>query len=685
MNMKRIIKPIASILTLFLINSCNLENLDFKNLSDEMNLNPTLALPIATADITGWDLFQSPNKEKGENGLVNLVYYEKDIIRYNVKDLLNFPSQQTFPAVVRTVGEISPGDLFKIRDIKLTELSEKLEGLKGLEMLNGKMSPFPPLQYFGPEVPFDLGEINDFTSITLKDGIMDLGLENKLKVPVTVKGSIYDIGNSVKIYEFTFSDIAPNTTSKTSVSLAGRQVSNEVVILIESFQTPGSILPVLINMDDYLRMTFDLKDMKVISGNVMINSQMVEGGRGFINCDFPELNMKVFSGSLKKGTLKIRAVNPSKLTGNINLSLDEMRKAGSVVQASIPLNGNYTFIDLSATEINFASDLSNPFNRLRYSYNVMLDNSTDYINFNSNSSLKIEISLNDFEFQTLFGDFGNQKLQIDPGHIKMDVFNRLGGEFKIANPKLSLMLHNSFGMTAGVNLKMNAISKTGATLELVSNPPTFNVPCPADIYSSVISDSVVYTRQNSNISEFISLPPNNRVEYQGEITFNEGKVITASNPNFISLESSFWADMKLVLPMELQINNLSFSDTTAISGKNFDKVESAELLINVTNEIPLDMDMQLFFVDTIANIQLGSSKRTQILTAGKIDASGNYLPVETTNTFTLDPNEIISLRKANAIVFSGRIISPLGKDKVISILSTSRMQVKSVIKPKLNL
>jgi hypothetical protein len=246
-------------------------------------------------------------------------------------------------------------------------------------------------------------------------------------------------------------------------------------------------------------------------------------------------------------------------------------------------------------------------------------------------------------------------------------------------------MHNSVGMAAEVKMNMSATSKKGNTDSLIRNPASFNIPVPADITSPIVTGTVDYTKQNSNIVEFIALPPNSKIDYSGEINFNKGNVVTLLNPNFITAESTFSADMALELPMELQINTLSFSDTTAISGKDFDKVESAELLINVKNGIPLDMDMQLVFIDTIAKIQLGSSKRTQILSAAKIDASGEYIPVESSHTFILDPNEIESLRKANAVVFSGRVISPLGENQVISILSTSRIELKTVIKSKLNL
>jgi len=44
-----------------------------------------------------------------------------------------------------------------------------------------------------------------------------------------------------------------------------------------------------------------------------------------------------------------------------------------------------------------------------------------------------------------------------------------------------------------------------------------------------------------------------------------------------------------------------------------------------------------------------------------------------------------NLRKANGVVFSGTVISPLGESGIVTILSESRIDLKTVIKAKLNL
>lgn len=684
--MKQFLLVIWSILLIVVLHGCTMDNLDFNKLSDDVTLTPTLLAPFAHANITGWDLFKSPNKAEDPNGVVSLIYRQNDMITYQVGDLLNLPTQQQFPSVGKQISEISPGDFSRRKDITLSELISTLDGgLIGLKAFSGKTVPFPPFLFAGPEVGYDLGLITDFTSISLSGGTLEISLENKLKVPVTIKGSLFDAGNNKVISDFTFANVAPEGISKKSVSLAGLEISYLVEFRLQTFETIGSALPVYIDMKDYLSINFDLKDLKITKGNVIVKSQTVEGSSGALSVVFPEPEMKVFSAMLKKGKLTVRTINSTKLSGNINLLLNEIRRNGQPIKSSIPINGSSVSIDLSGTEINFSSDLSNPYNRIPYTYSIQLENSVGYIDFKSGDALTLDISMTELDFQSFSGDFGTKTIQIQPGIFELEVFNRLGGDFKVANPKLSVIFHNSIGIPAEVNLDISATNKKGLTSNLVRNPANFNIPVPSGILSGIETGTIEYTNQNSNVVELMALPPNSKISYSGAIDFNKGNTVTALNPNFINAESRISIDMELDLPMELQINSLSFSDTTGISGDSFEKVESAELILTAKNGIPLDLDMQMLFVDTVSKVQYGTSKRTKILSAAKIDASGNYIPLESSHSFTLDKIEMDNLRKANGLVFSGTVISPLGETGTVTIFSESRIDFKTVMKAKLNL
>lgn len=695
-KMKKIPTVFWFVLLFFLINSCNLDNLDFKKLSKEVSLNPTFVAPIAKANISVWDLIQSANKEnkdviqKDPSGLIKIVYIKNGLYKYNIRDFLDFPKEENFSSEDKQLGVISPGDISVSSYITLSELASSLGG--GLDIIkpfDGMSINFPSYSFNGV-AQFNMDQITDYTWITLSTGsIMGITLENKLKVPVTITGNLYDLDYNRIITEFTFANIKPNGTSEiTSVPLTGTPISNRVAFRMVSFETPGSSTPIKINLaDDYYKITFDMKGLKVSKGNLKVTSQMLKGSSGVFDFDFPEEPaLKAFAMELKKGTLNIKTINSSKLTGSINFILNEFKqKDGSSVTANIPLSGNSASFDLSGVDINLSADQAQPFNRIPYTYSLQVNNSNVYVDYDSTDAISLDIRLNNMEIKSIHGDLGKKQIKIDPNNFDMnvDLLDKINGSFILANPILKLIINNSIGVPASVNLNFTASNKSGQSASL--NPPVFEIPVRANIKAKAATKTIVFDKQNSNIVNFIALPPTSQISYNGQVNFNPTNLVTTQNPNFLDVDDTLSINMVMELPMELKISNLEFKDTVSVSKGNYDNLDNAELILNAKNGIPLDVEIQLFFIDTLEHIQLGSSKKMKILTAAQVDASGVITPVQSSQTFSLDAGEMDNLSRANGIIFSGTVSSPSGGTGVAPIMADSKIELNVVIKSNVNL
>lgn len=681
---------------LLLFNGCNLDGLDFKKLSKDYGLTPEFIAPVAKANITVWDLVQSANKEKDngitkdQNGLIKIVYTQNNLFNYDVSKFLIFPNKQVFPSEDKVLGVISPENISISTNISLNDLVISMNGaLDDILPLNGMTLPFHAIPPTSSTTQYGLSSISEFTDITLSKGMLEIILENKLKIPMTIQGSLYDIVNNISVKDFTFSNIPPNGIDKKNVNLEGVRLSSQVVFRMLNFQSSGSVTPVNINLADYFKMTFNMTDLGISKGNLKIKPQTLESSSGAFGFDFPDQpGMKAFSAVLKSGSLSIKTINTSSLTGTVNFTLNEIKdkNTGKPITASISLNGNTTTIPLGNSVINFAADPAKPYNQVPYIYSLTVNGSTGYVNYSSTDIIKMEITLDNLVFQSIIGDFGKRSIQIDKGlfDLNVDMLNKIDGNFKLANPKLEMIIRNSIGMPASVGLNFIGTNKAGTTASL--DPPIFDIPVPANINAGIATKNIVFNKANSNIVNFIALPPTGQISYSGKVDFNaSSSPVTPQNPNFLDLNATFAIDMSMELPLELQVNKLEFKDTTGISGKDFDKIETADLILNAKNGIPLDIDLQLLFVDTISKKQYGSSKITKVLSAAQVDASGTITTTQSSNTFSLDTNEIINLRKANGIVFIGRVSSPSAGTTVAPILSTSKIELNVVIKSKVNL
>jgi len=686
-------------LLLFLGNSCNLDSLDFNKLSDDVNLSPALVAPVAKANITVWDLIHSANKDNEDvitkdpiTGLVKIIYKQNDLYKYNVRDFLSLPRIQNLSSGNNTLGEVSPSDVSIGRSVTLNELTQTLTGaVNNIATSAGQNVIFQPYTFNGPTVKYSVQQIDDFTSITLSKGSLEIKLENKMPIPITLTGSLYDKTKQQVIANITFTDIAPNSSSMKPYTLDGKQLSNQIEFQLSTFSTPGSSpTPVLINLSDYFNLTFDLKGLKVSNGNLMVKAQNLDGFSGVFGFTFDsEPDMKAFSVVLKTGKMNIKANNSSQLTGSVNFVLSQFKKNGTPISSSISLNGTSTTIDLAGAVLNLASDAAIPYNRIPYTYSVQVNKSNGFITYNSTDAVKMDISLTDLDFKSVQGDFGKQKITIDPGKFDMDVdmLSKIDGSFKLSNPVMNLIFHNSIGVPANVSLELNASNKANTKVSLKRNPAAFALPIPASINAGIKTETVAFTKQNSNIVDFVALPPTGQITYSGQVDFNPStSPITLSNPNFLDLDATFAIDLAMELPLELQISNLVFKDTTEISGDDFDKLETAEMILTANNGIPLDVELQLAFVDTIAKKQFGVSKKTKILTAAQVNAADNKITaVKSTNTFSLDKTDLENLRKSNGIVFSGSVSSPASGASVATIWSDSKIELSVIIKSKLNL
>ncbi|HEY3371899.1 MAG TPA: hypothetical protein VGK10_13675 [Prolixibacteraceae bacterium] len=694
--MKNLLTLPWAFLLLLLFNGCNLDEIDLKNkLSKETNLNPELAIPLARANVTVWDLMQAADKDneegmtKDSNGLIKIVYHQKDLFKYQGRDLIQFPIKQSFSSGDKVVGDILPADIDISTTITLGKLVDKLKGaLDEIIPFNGMNFPFPPKSVSNMDAHFSLNAIPDFTTITLSKGTVEITMVNELKVPVTIDGSLFDVGYNRAITDFTFTNMAANETKTISASLAGKQLSNQLEFRMMSFSTPGSATPVLINLADFLKLSFHLTDLGVSNGHLMISkSQPVKGSEGVFEFVFPQPDLKAFSGVLNKGSVSIESGNNSQMTGTIHFTLSEIKKNGVPVEVSIPLGGTSTTIDLTGAVINFSSDPVFPFNRIPYVYTLVVNSTPGYIDYSSTDVIKMDVSLNDIEFKSFTGDFGKQSVAIDPGkfNMKVDLLNKIEGMFKLANPSLVLSIHNSIGIPASVSLNLKGANKLGQSVDILRNPNAFDLPVPATIDQGIVTGNIIYNKLNSNIVDFISLPPTGEMDYDGLIDFNKINPVTAQNPNFMDMDATLAIDLGLDLPLELEINQLGFKDTTSITGSDFKDVQSADLIINALNGIPLDIDLQLLFVDTIFKKQFGASKMTRVLSAAKVNASGEITSVQSSQTFTLDKTEMEYLHQANGLVLSGSVSSPDSGSTVAPIYSDSEIKLNVAIKIKVNL
>ena len=691
--MKKFFYKLLFLLLLFVINSCNLENFDFNKLSDDVNISPEFVVPLANANISVWDIIESVNDENdtllkvGTNDVIKIVYTEKGIYNYSVRDLVTLKSQKSFSSGNKLIGGISLDNVSVTRKVTLWDITNAVNGtIDNIIPWDGTNNIFPSTSFVGPPpAVYTVSGVNDFTSIKFSEGNVEITLENKLPIPVTMEGGLFNSQTGQSFATFSFTNLTPNQTTTATVSMVNKTISNQIEFRMTKFETYSTGFPSSINLNDYFNLSMNFKNIKISEGNIKVDAQTITGFSGAFDFEFDD-GVKVFEAILKRGFLDITSSNNSQLSGTINLTFPNIKKIGTPVTVNVPFSGSPNTVGLTNAVVNLASDITTPYNKVPYVYSITLNASSGYINYNSTNYLSLNVNLSNLDYQSIKGDFGDKNITITQGSFNMDMefLDKIKGNFKLANPQLQLILSNKIGVPAQVSAQFTGSNKSGQSVTLIPSP--FMLSTPASLGAPAVSQTITFNKNNSNIVDFVALPPSGNITYSGNISFNPGTIpITATNANFFNLDDSLKIDLGVDLPFELQINDLIFEDTVKVNGKDLDMIKSAELIVNAINEIPLDIDVQIFFIDTISGQQYSSSTKSNLLTAAQISNTGVITPVTSSNSIALDENELEGLKKANGMVFKGFISSPENGTKTAVIYSTSKLNMNVVIKSKFDL
>ncbi len=682
--MKKFFCKLLFVSLLFIINGCNLDNLDFNKLSDEVDIPGEYVLPIANADISVWDIVESVNEEgdtlleKGDNDVIKIVYKEESIYDYEVRELLNLPTEESFSTGEKEIGNIKLKDVTEERGISIRELQDRLSG--PIDNVSEGNQVLPQISYPNINEIFEVDPVDEFKTVTIESGTLNLTVNNSglQSSRITIGGQFYDRNypNTV-LADFLIEDVSPGTPESKLFNLSNLTISNEINFKLTKVEITPSYVPEQIDLDaDLFKVDLAFSDLEIRSGRVKVKEQVLEDFNGSFDFLFEDDDINVYEAAFAYGTLEVSLSNGTPFTGSLKLVFPNV-EGEELNPIDFGTSGSGT-MTLAGSTINLAKDETSPYNTFLYEYSVTIDATTDYVDFDSNQSLSLDIQLDNLEFQSIQGNFGERSVTIDEGSFNMDTefFDKIEGDFRLADPTLNLILTNSIGIPAVVDAHFTAQNNLGTTATIDTTDLVINSR--ASISSPAIQQTITFDKDNSNIVDFIALPPSGDINYGGNIRFNPDGDISQTDANFFNLDDSLRIDVGLDLPFELQLENLALQDTAEIDGDDFDMIESAELIINAINQIPLDINIQLFFVDTISGQHFGSPIESGLLVSGS-----SAEPSTSKNTITLKQEDVNNLQKSNAIVFKGIVSSPQNGTRTAVIYSESRLNINVAIRSKI--
>ena len=232
---------------------------------------------------------------------------------------------------------------------------------------------------------------------------------------------------------------------------------------------------------------------------------------------------------------------------------------------------------------------------------------TDGVGGINNSSLQVATTLNNLDFDAVFGYVGNQHLITQSGNFDLNFFNiPSGGNIKFTEPQINFHIKNSFGVPSMINLnRLAGFNNQGDSINLTyinSSVNHFRYAYPnIEEYGQTKDTTVSLDKDNSSISQFVSFIPSS-IKYDIDVTTNPDN---KGEENFIRANNKVDITMELALPLTLSVDNFVLIDTLSDilkDGWNSENgVDHLDLVMKVENGMPLNIDLQLILTDSEYN------------------------------------------------------------------------------------
>ena len=675
-----------------LLHSCNTDEFDFDKMAGPVDWKPAFYLPLAEGHYTVQNFVDQIKDadsllQSDSNKLMHIIYSEDSIYEFDAYSLVNFPANRTINSEVVRVNSVQLADASFTGAVSLDNLTGAVPVLAPLRVYDGQTVPFPSVNAANAG-GYDPTGVNSFLEMTFQSGTLSLTLVNNYPVEVSGTFHLVDSKNPGTSLQFIFNQVPSGGQSTQSVSLTNVSLSNQLRFNLINFSTPGSSVPVPIRLSDALSLNFQVTNATISQGSVKVPDQDVYSNSGEYTFSINGLNnhpVKVFNTEVKSGVLAITVNSSIHAAGKVRIELPTVTKNGQPAVFDTLTDGTQTSynqeFDLTGYAIDLSQGTNQRYNVLPYTSSVQLFQSAEYVTINANDQVSFSADLKNVQVGYVEGDLGQESIDIDPGEFRFNIgeLNKLNGDFRLLNPEISLKVTSSVGVPAVLKANFKGYNTDGETADL--NPSPLNVPYPASRTEGTITGTITYNKTNSEIVNFISLPPDDKIAYSGSVSFNPDEAVYPSTPNFITDQSKFVLGLMADLPLEIQSQGFEINDTLDLNMDNVNQVDSVTLTATITNGIPLDFRFEIAFIDTLSGTQYGDPILTETISGAKTDDQGDYLqPTITKTEIELTPEKINDLNQSNGIALKIRLASPNQGSTPARIYSDSEFRVSLGVK-----
>ncbi len=395
--------------------------------------------------------------------------------------------------------------------------------------------------------------------------------------------------------------------------------------------------------------------------------------------DFPFTffdNITVDEMQFKSGTISFKVVTMAMEDVHVIITFPDLMKDGEPFKVSVALD--YSGALPTTVEVDPISLEGYMFGMSNGKFNVK------YEAYNGAGDV-VELTAltgetNDWTFSYLKGNWAREVFDLTQDTIDIDFFkNYSGGMVSFADPRISLIVDNSYGFPVSANFdELKVMSESGNVVNLESNFVTegfhLNFPPISAIgsYNETVFD---FNNSNSNITDLLGVRPTQLI-YDVNAIFNP-----ENNENmrgFLTDSSGIVLSVAVEMPIYGSARGFEIEEPIEVDFSDLENVVEAEFKLLVENTLPVETNLQIVFLDASGNeIDQLFEEETRLLQAAGIDANGVVIQPSSTETIIpVDAEKMNNIRTATQAMLKAQFSTSNQGTQNVRIRNTQGLDVK---------
>lgn len=354
----------------------------------------------------------------------------------------------------------------------------------------------------------------------------------------------------------------------------------------------------------------------------------------------------------KEGTLNVLLNSTLQIPANVSFIIESF-----LTPSNVPYNGNFNIPANNSTSDNvdiagYKADLTlngMNTNRLRVKMLIRLDKNSVSDIITSGQNISYNLNIVNQKFKRIFGYFGNAPLNIPTRNLEVKLFELASGEGNISaeDPRFNLYFDNTYGMAVRINtlIPFEAKKQDGSTMPITGVALPFTIDRPAQIFNNKRSTLILKSPQ-VNVKQLIESNITD-IQFGAQADINPGGITN----NFALDTSRVTMTSEIELPFYGSFKNFGFVDTAEFTApKDADIIDYAEIKLIIENTLPVGLNFQIYFLDSVNNVAVDSVfktlSQTEVVVPAPVDGNGKVTNASRKTTYIrLDQ---VLLKKLNA-------------------------------------